>query len=386
MKQLKVLYLGPRGLSGGIGGSARLRNMLDVLEKMQAQTRLISYLPEKKFGVASQAINDYLSSTVISVPASAPKIFKLPALKLVFYYGLKYAVKSDVILAHSPGIVYGFPALILARIFRKPLLIDLTDTRDPDTPMFMYRYVLRHASTVFAVSQFLTELARQAGCRNVVHAPGFISTDMFQYDASAREKIRQELNLSRNDIVIGYAGAFSPDEGLTFLIKAVKKLSTRYDNLKLVLLGGRNTPGADDIPQLIAELNLQERVTLIPPQPYEMVPAYLSAFDIGCSPKIDIELNQAADPIRVYEYMAVGLPVVASAVGETANAIENGVDGFLTNPEDAEDLARVIEYIIQNRDSLQELKKKAREKVIRGYSQEATRQKLETHLKELVKT
>ncbi|MFC1961620.1 glycosyltransferase family 4 protein [Chloroflexota bacterium] len=380
---LKVLYFGPYGRSGGIGGSARLRNMLAVLKKLGAQTRLITYLPEDHFRISRQKTDESLETTVISVNATAPKFLKLPALKLVFYYGLRYAGKSDLIFAHSPGIVYGFPALVMAKLFRKPLFIDLTDTRDPDTPGFLYRFILRHASIVFAVSHYLVDLAARAGSRRVVHAPGFINTDMFRFDAATRKKIRDELKLKDSNTVIGYAGAFSPDEGLTYLLQAVKKLSARFPQLKIVFLGGRNTPGADDIPQMVKELELEERVTFIPPQPYEAVPGYLSAFDIGVSPKVDKELNRAADPIRVYEYMAVGLPVVASAVGETAHAIEDGKDGFLFKPGDAEDLARVLEGIIQRPGSLQSLKPKAREKVIQGYSQEATLAKLKMHLKDL---
>ena len=149
MLKLNVLYFGPRGLSGGIGGSARLRNMLDVLRKLEANTRLISYQPERKFRVAHEKINDYLSTTTISVSSSSPKIFKLPVLLLVFIYGLRHIGKSNIVFAHSPGIGYGFPALLLAKVFGKPILIDLTDSRDKDTPGFIYRGVLRNSSIVF---------------------------------------------------------------------------------------------------------------------------------------------------------------------------------------------------------------------------------------------
>jgi glycosyltransferase involved in cell wall biosynthesis len=309
----------------------------------------------------------------------------MPALLLVFIYGLRYIGKSNIVFAHSPGLVYGFPALLLAKAFGKPILIDLTDTRDQDTPGFIYRYVLRNSSIVFSVSSYLAEAARRAGCRNVVHAPGFINTDAFKYNAAARTKIRKELNIGNDDIVIGYAGAFSPDEGLNYLLRAFKRLTVQFDNIRLVFLGGRNVSGYDEIPQLIKELGLEKSVTVIPPQPYELVPDYLSAFDIACSPKVDRKLNRAADPIRVYEYMAVGLPAVASAVGETANALENGQDGFLVKPEDEADLTKALEHIIRNLDSLGDLRKRAREKVIESYSQQTIQKKLETHLPRLVR-
>ncbi|MFC1918894.1 glycosyltransferase [Chloroflexota bacterium] len=382
-RKFNVLYFGPRGLQGGIGGSARLVNMLGVLARLKANTYLISYLPESRFKVIKKQINSSLDTTTICVPASSAKIFKAIALLQIFIQGLRQARKSAIIFSHSPSIVYGLPALILARIFGRPLLIDLTDSKDNNTPGFIYKGVLRNANIVFAVSRYLTESARAAGCRNVIHAPGFISAETFRHNPSERKRIRKELNIAGDEVVIGYSGAFSPDEGLSYLVKAFERLTGHHRNIRLVLLGGRNVTGSDDIPQLINKLGIKERVIVIPPQPYEMVPAYLSTFDIACSPKVDRELNRAADPIRVYEYMSVGLPVVASRVGETANAIEDGSDGFLVKPEDENDLARVLDYVIQNLGSLQPLREKAREKVINNYTQEVIMKKLQTQLKKL---
>ena len=379
-----ILYFGHYGLSEGIGGSARLKNMLDVLRKLEADTQLISYLPEKKFKVINKEVSNYLNTTTICVPSASPKIFKVAALLLIFIFGLRYIRKRNIIFAHGPNIVYGFPALILAKTFGKPLLIDFTDNRDPATPEFIYRFILRNSSAVFAVSHYLEEAAKKAGSRNVVHAPGFIDASAFQHNAAERKRIREELNIGDNEVAIGYAGAFSPDEGLSFLLRAFKSLSKRHGNIRLVLLGGRNAPGLDDIPGLINELNIKEKVITISPQPYELMPAYLSAFDIACSPKIDCLANRCADPIKVYEYMAVGLPTVASAVSETTYVIENGFDGFLVKPEDADDLAGVLEHVIQNLGSFRELRRKAREKVIDNYTQEVVLKKLEKTLENLL--
>lgn len=379
-----ILYFGPLGLQGGIGGSARVRNMLNVLRKLEANTQLISYLPEEKFKVTRKQIDNYLNTTTICVPSSSLKIFKVFALLLILIYGLRYIKKSDVILSHSPGIVYGFPALILAKTFRKPLLIDIPDSKDSDTPRFIYSCVIKNSNTVFATSRYLVRTAKEAGCRNVVHIPGFINADSFKYNASERTRIREKLNIGNNEIAIGYAGATSSDsEGLSFLIKAFKSLSNQYNNIKLVIVGV-NVPSSDNIFQLINELELKEGVILIPPQPYELMPRYISAFDIACSPKVDCAVNRAADPIKIYEYMSMGLPVVASAVGETTNVIESGYDGFLAKPGDEDDLERILKYVIQNLDSLQEVRRKAREKIVKNYTQQVFLEKIRDELKGLV--
>jgi glycosyltransferase involved in cell wall biosynthesis len=214
----------------------------------------------------------------------------------------------------------------------------------------------------------------------VIYLPIFIDTNIFQRDILERKKIRERLSISEKEIVIGYAGSFSHIEGLPFLLKAFKNLSSKHENIKLVIVGGRNVGGSDDVAQLVSELALN-RAILVPPQPHELMPKYLSAFDIACSPKIDCEENRAANPIKIYEYMSMALPTVLSAVGEPANVIENGIDGFLVKPGDEKDLEKTLEYVIQNLDSAKEVGERAREKIIRNYTQQVMMTRVDEALK-----
>jgi len=371
-----ILYFAPCGLRDGIGGGARLQNMLGVLGRLETNIQLISYLPGEKFRVTHERISNHLSVVTTSVRRASPKILKAFALVLIFLYGLRHIRKSNIILAHSPGIVSGFPAFILAKIFGKPLLIDHMDIKDPDTPRFIYNCVLKNSNIVFTISRYLEEEVKEIGCRNVVYLPVFIDTDVFQKDIWERVKIREKLGIDDKEIVIGYAGSFSPIEGLPFLLKAFRNLSNKYENIKLVVAGGRNVPGSDNIPQLTNELVLKEKVILVPPQPYELMPRYLSAFDIACSPKIDCAENRTANPIKIYEYMSMALPTVVSAVGEISKVIENGIDGFLVKPGDEGDLETTLDYAIQNLDSAKEKGERAREKIIKNYTQQVMLKKI----------
>ena len=371
-----ILYFAPCGLRDGIGGGARLQNMLGVLGRLETNIQLISYLPGEKFRVTHERISNHLSVVTISVRRASPKILKAFALVLIFLYGLRHIRKSNIILAHSPGIVSGFPAFILAKIFGKPLLIDHMDIKDPDTPRFIYNCVLKNSNIVFTISRYLEEEVKEIGCRNVVYLPVFIDTDVFQKDIWERVKIREKLGIDDKEIVIGYAGSFSHIEGLPFLLKAFRNLSNKYENIKLVVAGGRNVPGSDNIPQLTNELVLKEKVILVPPQPYELMPRYLSAFDIACSPKIDCAENRTANPIKIYEYMSMALPTVVSAVGEISKVIENGIDGFLVKPGDEGDLETTLDYAIQNLGSAKEKGERAREKIIKNYTQQVMLKKI----------
>jgi glycosyltransferase involved in cell wall biosynthesis len=81
--------------------------------------------------------------------------------------------------------------------------------------------------------------------------------------------------------------------------------------------------------------------------------------------------------------MSMGLPMVISAVGEPAKVIENGFDGFLVKPGDEKDLEKTLEYVIQNLDSAKEAGERAREKIIRNYTQEVMVARIEAALRRL---
>ncbi len=373
---LNLIYFAPCDRHQGIGGGARLKNMLDILERVGINVRLISYVPAVRFKIKHERISSLLNTTTIYVPKSFPKFLKALAIPVIFMYGLKYAKKSDVILALIPGIASGFPAMILAKIFNKPLVVDHMDSKDPDTPRFIYNSVLKNSTFVLAISHYLEEEAKDNGCRNVIHFPISIDTDAFQGDALEGRKIRENLRIGDNEVVIGYTGSFWHVEGVPILLKVFRNLVNRYENIRLMVVGGGGTTESDNISLLIDELGLKEKVSLIPPQPYELIPGYLSACDIACSPKIDCEENRAANPIKIYEYMSMGLPMVVSAVGEIISVIKDGVNGFLVKPGDGSDLERTLGYVIQNLESVKEVGKRAREEVVKNYSNTTVQEKI----------
>ncbi len=382
-KQLNVLYLAPCGWDDGVGGGARLKNMLDVLGRLDAQTQLLSYRPGARSGLAHQRVDSHLKATTVSVKKSWPKPFKGLALGLILCHGLRYALRADVILAHAPGIASGFPALTLAKLVGKPAAIDHMDVKDPDTPGFLYRLVLKRADVTFAISRHLEKEADQIGSARVVYLPVFVDTDMFKPDPEQKSSVRAELAISDQEVVIGYAGSFSHVEGVPLLLRAFEKLSGRYSNLRLMIIGGRNVAGSDDIVR-IAQSALEVNVTLVPQQPHHAMARYLSAFDIACSPKIYCAENRAANPIKIYEYMSMGLPVVVSAVGEPAITIKDGYDGFLVKPGDEADLCGALERAICNPDGAKQAGIRAREEVLKNYSQRVIETKVSDVLRSLV--
>ncbi len=77
-------------------------------------------------------------------------------------------------------------------------------------------------------------------------------------------------------------------------------------------------------------------------------------------------------PFAVIEAMAAGLPVIASNVGSIPEMVEDGVTGFLIEPDNAEQLIDRISWAVNNRHRLREMGEDARRSALAAYSADRT--------------
>src|SRR5205807_10101774 len=109
-----------------------------------------------------------------------------------------------------------------------------------------------------------------------------------------------------------------------------------------LLIGDGPLRGVVD--QVIREHGLQARVALPGLVPHAQMPDYLAACDVLVSPHgRQVDGGEFfGSPTKLYEYMAAGRPIVASAVGQIAEALCDGQTALLVPPDDPEALAAAI--------------------------------------------
>ena len=175
----------------------------------------------------------------------------------------------------------------------------------PDTPRTfpgLEREVCRRADLVLATARSLTTRARAMGARRVLHLPNACDPEAFQRGVAAEpEDLR---GLPRPRAI--YAGAI--DRWLDFdLLAATARLLPDWTFL---LVGPARTG--------LGPLRGLRNVRALGPRPYADLPSYLRAADAGMVPFVLDAMTHAIHPLKVYEYCAAALPVVATPLEETA--------------------------------------------------------------------
>lgn len=154
---------------------------------------------------------------------------------------------------------------------------------------------------------------------------------------------RRALGIGADEIVIGCVANFNPFKGHQTLIEAFDRLCERLPGSQLRLLLAGDGPLREVIEKEIVGRGLSTRVSLVGHSP-DPTKEFLIA-DIVVSPSATEGFSNT-----IIEAMAFGKPVVATAVGGTPEAVEDGVNGLLVPPGDPNRLAEALATLITERD------------------------------------
>ncbi|MDO6387159.1 MULTISPECIES: glycosyltransferase family 4 protein [Uliginosibacterium] len=162
---------------------------------------------------------------------------------------------------------------------------------------------------------------------------------------------REKLGLDVNAVWIGIIATLRSWKGHKFLLKAVAELND--PRIRLVIVG--DGPQRDKLNRLTVELGLT-RVVRFAGQQRDVVP-WLQALDVFALPSFANEgVSQA-----VMQAMSVGLPVITTPIGSSADVVKAGLTGVLVPPKDSKALASAIRKLLDNPQDADKLGAAARE-------------------------
>lgn len=232
------------------------------------------------------------------------------------------------------------------------------------------QFVLKSSAIAFSGSYSAAEVLQQKGFTGTsVLLPASIDPSIYQ--PQAHEFLKQELQTSKSEILIGYMGRIVEEKGLRTLLYALKMI--RDLPWRLIMVGAGNYQETFDA--IAQECQLSDRIKHLGFVPHQDAPQYLSAFDVLVLPS-ETRKNWKEQFGRVtIEAIACGTPVIGSDSGEIPHLIKRTGGGLTFAEGQPEQLADRLAQLITNADLRHELATKGRAVVINEYSNQAIGQR-----------
>jgi glycosyltransferase involved in cell wall biosynthesis len=181
-------------------------------------------------------------------------------------------------------------------------------------------------------------LAHGARAARTTVQPNAVDTTRFR-PGRERAVTRQRLGLHADAFVVGFAGSLKPWHGVGTLLNAFALLRADVPEARLLIAG--EGPQGETLRAQVAGLGMDDAVIFTGGVLHDEMPDLLAAVDVGVAPYTEVP-DFYFSPLKLYEYMASGLGVVASNVGEIAGLVRDGDTGLLCPPGDVPALAAAL--------------------------------------------
>jgi glycosyltransferase involved in cell wall biosynthesis len=211
-----------------------------------------------------------------------------------------------------------------------PMVLELSRTRGLRFPRWgqrVERELFCGADRVLVVTKVLGQTLVELGVDpdRLVVTPNGVHLDL--YDNPDREAARRDLGLqSVSGPVLGFVGWVREWHRLDLVIDALAQGGLK--DAHLVIIGGG--PALEGLAARATDSGVSERVHLVGPRLHRSIPGLLAAFDLGLVPAI----NSYASPLKLHEYMAAGLPVIAPDQPNLREVLRHEREALLFPPGD----------------------------------------------------
>jgi glycosyltransferase involved in cell wall biosynthesis len=184
-----------------------------------------------------------------------------------------------------------------------------------------------------------------------------------------------ELGFDPGKTYVVFVGSLKKWHGVENAISVVEKLVQNHENMRLLVLG--DGPEKSYLRSVVARKGLEENVTFLGKVKYDQVPLYIG-MATACLALFDRERNDRTglSPLKIFEYMACGRPVVTTDVGNLKSIIGRHNCGFVVKAGDIDAMSQAVLSLVGNSELAKELGDNGREAAVRYYSWHAISEKL----------
>jgi glycosyltransferase involved in cell wall biosynthesis len=344
----KVLFLVPYPLHKAPSQRFRVELFLPLLKEKNIRYKIAPFLDENTWNVL------YKNSSVFKKAFGVIKGF-VKRIGVVLFV----APFCDYVFVHREASPLGPPVFefIISKIFRKKLIYDFDDaiwisnTSKENSfvnwlkTFWKIKFICKWAYKVAGGNMYLCNYAKEYNDQ-VMLLP--TSVDVEKQHNSLKDQ-------NTDQVVIGWTGSHSTMNYLDDLVPVLKKIAEDF-NTEIIIIS--NKPPQFTIPNL----------TFIPWREETEIDDLLR-LNIGLMPLNEDKWSEGKCGFKLIQYMALGIPALASPVGVNKDIVEDGRNGFLCRNEN--EWYQALQRLIKDTLLRQSMGKTGREKITERYSIQA---------------
>lgn len=342
-----------------------------------------------------------------------PAVFGLPAElnnyrfhRIFFRKALRFLRSRRIGFVYQRLSIANYTGVVLSRRLGVPLVIEYNGSeawvaKNWGRPLRFHRLAvaaedvcLRHAQTIVTISEVLRDelISRGVEPERIVTYPNCVDPAVFdpaRFPEREIHRLREGYGIPADATVVTFVGTFGQWHGVEVFALAIRRLVDHAPellekhNVRFLLVGDGLRRA--EVGELLGAEPYRGVVVMSGLVPQDQAPLHLAASDILVSPHVKNADGSRffGSPTKLFEYMAMGKPIAASDLDQIGAVLHGSPrvsdigagepdsssgTAVLTEPGNADDLARAIRLLVENREWASRLGRQARELALRKYT------------------